>query len=34
MSDILSGGAIDESTSGPIPSKVDDRKRDIIADQR
>jgi hypothetical protein len=34
MSDILSGDRIDESTSGPIPSKEDDRKRDIIAEQR
>jgi hypothetical protein len=34
MSDILSGGRIDESTSGPIPSKEDDRKRDILAEQR
>ncbi len=34
MSDILSGGAIDDSTDGPIPSKVDDRKRDIIAEQK
>jgi hypothetical protein len=34
MSDILSGGRIDESTSGPIPSKEDDRKRDILSEQR
>jgi hypothetical protein len=34
MSDILSGGRIDESTSGPIPSKEDDRKRDILAEQK
>jgi hypothetical protein len=34
MSDILSGGRIDGSTSGPIPSKEDDRKRDILAEQR
>ena len=34
MSDILSGGVIDDSTDGPIPSKVDDRSRDIIAEQR
>jgi hypothetical protein len=34
MNDILSGGRIDESTSGPIPSKEDDRKRDILAEQR
>jgi hypothetical protein len=34
MSDILSGGVIDDSTSGPIPSNLDDRKRDIIAEQK
>jgi hypothetical protein len=34
MSDILSGGAIDESTSGPIPPKVDDRQRDVLEEQR
>ena len=34
MSDILSGGVIDGSTSGPIPSNMDDRKRDIIAEQK
>jgi hypothetical protein len=34
MSDILSDGKIDDSTSGPIPSKEDDRKRNIIAEQK
>jgi hypothetical protein len=34
MSDILSGGVIDGSTSGPIPSNTDDRRRDIIAEQK
>jgi hypothetical protein len=34
MSDILSGGVIDGSTSGPIPSNTDDRKRDIISEQK
>lgn len=33
MSDPLSGGVIDESTSGPTPPNVDDRKTDIIAEQ-
>lgn len=33
MSDLLSGGVIDDSTSGPVPSNVDDRKTDIIAEQ-
>ena len=32
--DILSGGRIDESTSGPAPSKRDDRSRDILAEQK
>jgi hypothetical protein len=34
MSDILSGGRIDESASGPIPSNADDRDGDIIAEQK
>jgi hypothetical protein len=34
MSDILSGGIIDGSTSGPIPSNMDGRRRDIIAEQK
>jgi hypothetical protein len=34
MSDILSGGAIDESTSGPTPLKVDDRQRNVLEEQR
>lgn len=32
--DILSGGAIDQSTDGPIPSNTDDRSRDVIEEQR
>lgn len=32
MSDILSGGAIDETTSGPIPVSQDNRSLDIIAE--
>lgn len=32
MSDILSGGAIDETTSGPIPASQDNRSLDIIAE--
>lgn len=32
--DILSGGRIDESTSGPAPSKKDDRSRDILGEQK
>ena len=32
--DILSGGAIDPSTSGPIPSSKDDRDRDILLQQK
>jgi hypothetical protein len=32
MSDILSGGAIDETTSGPIPISQDNRSLDIIAE--
>lgn len=34
MGDILSGGKIDESTSGPVPPKVDDRKTDILGEQK
>lgn len=32
--DILSGGAIDSSTSGPIPPSRDDRDRDILLQQK
>jgi hypothetical protein len=32
--DILSGGAIDPSTSGPIPPSKDDRDRDILSEQK
>lgn len=32
--DILSGGAIDPSTSGPIPPSKDDRDRDILLQQK
>jgi hypothetical protein len=32
--DILSGGRIDESTSGPAPSKRDDRRQDILEEQK
>lgn len=32
--DILSGGRIDESTSGPNPPNRDDRGRDILLDQK
>jgi hypothetical protein len=32
MSDILSGGVIDETTSGPIPTSQDNRSLDIIAE--
>lgn len=32
--DILSGGAIDPSTSGPIPPSEDDRSRDILSEQK
>lgn len=32
--DILSGGRIDESTSGPNPPKMDDRGRDILLEQK
>lgn len=32
--DILSGGAIDQSTDGPIPSNIDDRSRDVLEEQR
>jgi len=32
--DILSGGAIDPSTSGPIPPSKDDRGRDILSEQK
>lgn len=34
MGDILSGGKIDESTSGPVPPKVDDRRTDILGEQK
>ena len=34
MGDILSGGKIDESTSGPSPSNVDTRDRDILSEQK
>jgi hypothetical protein len=34
MSDVLSGGVIDDSTDGPIPPKVDDRSRDILGEQK
>lgn len=32
--DILSGGAIDQSTSGPTPPSTDDRDRDILLEQK
>lgn len=34
MGDILSGGAIDPSTSGPIPPSEDDRSRNILSEQK
>jgi len=34
MGDILSGGRIDESTSGPTPPSGDDRDRDILLQQK
>jgi hypothetical protein len=34
MDDILSGGKIDPSTSGPIPQSRDDRSRDILLEQK
>jgi hypothetical protein len=34
MDDILSGGRIDESTSGPTPPSRDDRGRDILSEQK
>ena len=34
MDDILSGGAIDPSTSGPIPPSEDSRSRDILLEQK
>jgi len=34
MDDILSGGVIDSSTSGPIPPSRDDRDRDILLSQK
>lgn len=33
MSDILAGGAIDPTTSGPVPTVEDNRSTDIIAEQ-
>jgi hypothetical protein len=32
--DILSGGAIDPSTDGPVPSNTDDRLRNVLEEQR
>lgn len=34
MDDILSGGKIDQSTSGPVPPSRDDRDRDILLEQK